>query len=31
VGVVPPRFLELAAAALCHREPIRFARGASRQ
>ncbi len=24
VGVVPPRFIELAEAALCHREPIRF-------
>jgi len=24
VGVVPPRFLELAEAAVCHREPIRF-------
>ena len=24
VGVVPPRFLELAEAAICHREPIRF-------
>ena len=24
VGVVPPRFIELAEAAICHREPIRF-------
>ena len=25
VGVVPPRFIELAEAAICHRETIRFA------
>ena len=24
VGVVPPRFLDLAAVAICHREPMRF-------
>ncbi|MEO6012596.1 MAG: UdgX family uracil-DNA binding protein [Devosia sp.] len=24
VGVVPPRFIELAEAAVCHREPVRF-------
>jgi probable DNA metabolism protein len=25
VGAVPPRFIELAEAAICHREPVRFA------